>query len=243
MTRRTNARIAGFTFLFYIAVAFPSMVIFNRATNGEGMAAKLAGIAQHANDVRLSVVLSLAGCFSALVLAVTLYAITRDEDPDLAMLGLTCRVGEGLAGAVSIPATLGLLQLATATGPQSPDGAATQALAAFVLEQTPLVPAIFFAVGSTCFSWLLLRGRMIRRVGLARGRGVDPRRGVPAPAARRSAPRPDHPAHMASDGGVRDSARTVAAHQGRRCRPIALITSQHLEKAPGQGVGRLPETV
>ena len=161
MTRRTNARIAGFTFLFYIAVAFPSMVIFNRATNGEGMAAKLAGIAQHANDVRLSVVLSLAGCFSALVLAVTLYAITRDEDPDLAMLGLTCRLGEGLAGAVSIPATLGLLQLATATGPQSPDGAATQALAAFVLEQTPLVPAIFFAVGSTCFSWLLLRGRMI----------------------------------------------------------------------------------
>jgi hypothetical protein len=161
MTRRTNARIAGFTFLFYIAVAFPSMVIFNRATNGEGIAAKLAGIAQHANDVRLSVVLSLAGCFSALVLAVTLYAITRDEDPDLAMLGLTCRVGEGLAGAVSIPATLGLLQLATATGPPAPDGAATQALAAFVLEQTPLVSAIFFAVGSTCFSWLLLRGRMI----------------------------------------------------------------------------------
>jgi hypothetical protein len=161
MTRRTNARIAGFTFLFYIAVAFPGMVIFNRATNGEGMAAKLAGIAQHANDVRLSVVLSLAGCFSALVLAVTLYAITRDEDPDLAMLGLTCRVGEGLAGAVSIPATLGLLQLATATGPQAPDSAATHALAAFVLEQTPLVSAIFFAVGSTCFSWLLLRGRMI----------------------------------------------------------------------------------
>jgi len=92
---------------------------------------------------------------------VTLYALTRDEDPDLAMLGLTCRVGEGLAGAVSIPATLALLQLATATGPQAPDSAATQALAGFVLEQTPLVPAIFFAVGSTCFSWLLLRGRVI----------------------------------------------------------------------------------
>jgi hypothetical protein len=161
MTRRTNARIAGFTFLFYIAVAFPSMVIFNRATSGAGIAARLAGLAQHATDVRLAVLLSLAGCFSALVLAVTLHAITRDEDPDLAMLGLTCRVGEGLAGAVSIPATLGLLQLATATGPQAPDSPAIQALAAFVLEQTPLVSAIFFAVGSTCFSWLLLRGLMI----------------------------------------------------------------------------------
>lgn len=44
MTRRTNARIAGFTYLFYIAVAFPSMVLFNRATAGEGIAAKLAGL-------------------------------------------------------------------------------------------------------------------------------------------------------------------------------------------------------
>jgi len=161
MTRTTNARIAGFTFLFYIAVAFPSMVLFNRATSGEGLAAKLAGIAQHAPDLRLAVVLSLGGCFSALVLAVTLYAITRNEDPDLAMLGLMCRVGEGLIGAASIPATVALLQLTTATGPQAPDSAATQALAAFVLEQTPLVSALFFAVGSTLFAWLLLRGRMI----------------------------------------------------------------------------------
>jgi len=161
MTRTTNARIAGFTFLFYIAVAFPSMVLFNRATSGEGLAAKLAGIAQHAPDLRLAVVLSLGGCFSALVLAVTLYAITRNEDPDLAMLGLLCRVGEGLIGAASIPATVALLQRATATGPQAPDSAATQALAAFVLEQTPLVSALLFAVGSTLFAWLLLRGRMI----------------------------------------------------------------------------------
>jgi uncharacterized protein DUF4386 len=161
MTRTTNARLAGFTFLFYIAVAFPSMVLFNRATSGAGLPAKLAGIAQHATDLRLAVVLSLGGCFSALVLAVTLYAITRDEDPDLALLGLTCRVGEGLIGAASIPATVALLHLATATGPQAPDSAATQALAAFVLEQTPLVSALFFAVGSTLFSWLFLRRRMI----------------------------------------------------------------------------------
>ena len=167
MTRTTNARLAGFTFLFYIAVAFPSMVLFNRATSGTGLAAQLAGIARHAADLRLAVVLSLGGCFSALVLAVTLYAITRDEDPDLALLGLTCRVGEGLIGAASIPATVALLQLATATGQAAPDGAATQALAAFVLEQTPLVSALFFAVGSTLFSWLLLRGRAIP-IALAR---------------------------------------------------------------------------
>ncbi len=154
MTRKTNSRIAGFTYLFYIAVAFPSMVLFDRATSGEGMAAKLASMAQHATDVRVAVVLSLLGCFSAL-------AITREQDSDLAMLALTCRVAEGVTGAASIPATLGLLWLATATGANAPDAAATQALGAFVLQGSPLVAATFFAVGSTLFSWLLLRGRMI----------------------------------------------------------------------------------
>jgi hypothetical protein len=161
MTRTTNARVAGFTFLFYIAVGMTSLVVFGRATGGVGIAAKLSGLAQHATDVRVAVVLSLAGCFAALVLAVTLYAITRDQDPDLAMLALACRVGEGVSGAVSIPATLGLLWLATATGADAPDPVAAQALGAFLLQRTPFVAAMFFAVGSTLFSWLLLRGRMV----------------------------------------------------------------------------------
>jgi hypothetical protein len=161
MTRTTNARIAGFTYLFYIGVAFPDMLLMNRATAGSGTAAKLASIAQHATDIRISVVLTLLSGLSALVLAVTLYAVTRDEDADLAMLGLVCRVAEGVTGVVGIPATLGLLWLATATGPNAPDTAAAQSLAAFLLRSDPLVSATFFAVGSTAFCWLLLRGRMI----------------------------------------------------------------------------------
>lgn len=161
MTRTTNARIAGFTFLFYIAAGVSDMILFGRATGGEGMAARLAAIGQHATDVRLTVLLALLQGFSALVLAVTLYTIAREQDPDLAMLALTCRVGEGVTGAVSIPATLGLLWLATATGANAPDAAAARALGAFLLRRNPLVPATFFSVGSTLFSWLLLRGRMI----------------------------------------------------------------------------------
>jgi hypothetical protein len=56
MTRTTNARIAGFTYLFYIAVAFPATVLLTRATSGDGTAARLAGLARHATDVRLAVV-------------------------------------------------------------------------------------------------------------------------------------------------------------------------------------------
>jgi hypothetical protein len=161
MTRTTNARIAGFTYLFYIGVAFPDMLLMNRATAGSGTTARLASIAQHATDIRISVVLTLLSGLSALVLAVTLHGLTRDEDADLAMLGLVCRVVEGVTGVVGIPATLGLLWLATATGPNAPDTAAAQPLAAFLLRRDPLVGATFFAVGSTAFCWLLLRGRMI----------------------------------------------------------------------------------
>ena len=137
MTRTTNARIAGFTFLFYIAVGITSAVLMGGASGGEGVEAKLASIAQHATNVRITVLLDILQCFSALVLAVTLYAITREQDPDLAMLGLTCR------------------------GADAPNAEATQALGAFLLKGNVALTATFFAVGSTLFSWLLLRGRMI----------------------------------------------------------------------------------
>jgi hypothetical protein len=100
-SRRIYARVAGFTFLFYIAAGITSLTL-----GGETQAAD---------------VLSLLTSFSALVLGVTLYMITREQGPALAMLALTCRVLEAVSGEA----------------------------------------AIFFAVGSTIFSWLLLRGRMI----------------------------------------------------------------------------------
>ena len=162
MTRRTNARIAGVTFLVYIAATIASMVLFSRATSGEGVAAQLAGIAQHATDVRLTIVLGLLGNFCALVLAVTLYSITREQDPDLALLALTCRVAEGIAG-MDVSKTLGLLWLATTTDATALDAGAASALAAFFLkmEASFSASAAFFALGSMLFSWLLLRGRMI----------------------------------------------------------------------------------
>lgn len=161
MTRSTNARVAGVAYLLYIGVAFPSMLISGRATAGSDMSARLASMAQHAADVRLGAVLGLVGCMCALILAVTLYAVTRDEDRDVAMLGLTCRVAEGITGAVGIPATLALLSLAMAGSADASAMAGTQAVGALVLRQSSAVGAWFFAVGSTAFCWLLLRGRMI----------------------------------------------------------------------------------
>ena len=165
MTRMTNARLAGFMYLFYIATALPSMLLFERVVSPEGIAAKLASVAQHAPEVRVVVVLSLVTCFAAPLLAVGLYGITRDQDHDLAVLALSCRVGEGVLGAIPTAAILGLLWLATAkTGPGAPDPAAAHVLAAFLLkvrDWLTIISGTFFAVGSTVFSWLLLRGRVV----------------------------------------------------------------------------------
>jgi hypothetical protein len=163
MTRATNSRIAGVTFLLYIAAGITSMIIFGRATHGSGIAEKLASIAQHSTAAGVVFVLGLIQSFCALVLGVTLYAITRDQDADVAMLGLTFRVGEGLIGG-SIPTSMALLWLATASGANAPDSAGARTLGAFLLQAGAwgtVTAATFFAVGSTFFSWLLLRGRMI----------------------------------------------------------------------------------
>jgi hypothetical protein len=115
--------------------------------------------------VRLAMLLTLLECLSSLVLAVTLYGITRDEDHELAMLGLVCRVAEGVLGSVNnIPSYLGLLWLAKAgTGTGASDVPTIDALRAFLMLPGPAVPmgAVFFAVGTLIFSSLLLRGRIV----------------------------------------------------------------------------------
>jgi hypothetical protein len=166
MTRNANARIAGFTFLFYIVVGISSMIVFGRASSGTGIDARLVSIAQHATAVRFDFILGLLESFSAIVLGVTLYAITREQDQDVAMAGLVFRIGEGLIG-ISLPIPLALLWLATATGANAPDPASAHAIGTFLQRLggwKALTSATFFAVGSLCFSWLLLRGRMIPAV-------------------------------------------------------------------------------
>jgi len=77
-TRMTYARVAGFTFLFYIAAGIAGLAL-TRQTNVTG-------------------VLSLFTSLSALVLGVTLYAITHEQGPALALLALTCRIVEAVSG-------------------------------------------------------------------------------------------------------------------------------------------------
>jgi hypothetical protein len=119
VTRTTAARVAGFACLFYIVVGISSMAGVFR-----GPAAPLATYAQNA---------------SAVILALTLFVVTRVEQPVVAAAGMIFRLAEGALG----PA----LDLSGITIPKA-----------------TLVDATLFAVGSTFFCWLLLRGRMLPRV-------------------------------------------------------------------------------
>jgi hypothetical protein len=101
---QTYARVAGFTFLFYIVAGISGMFL--------------------PDQPGVSDVIYLLTAFSALVLGVTLYALTRAHGPVLALLAMLCRVAEALSGEAALS-------------------------------------AIFFAVGSLLFCWLLLRGRLI----------------------------------------------------------------------------------
>jgi hypothetical protein len=160
----TSARVAGFTFLAYIGVAFPSMVLLTRATNATGTTAQLARIAEHAGDVRISIVLGLLSCFAAVVLAVALWGFTRDADPELATFVLVSRVGEGVLGAVGIPTQLAVLALATGSpSTAGMDPAVRETIASQLLmpAQSTMLGAPFFAIGSLAFAVLLVRRRLV----------------------------------------------------------------------------------
>jgi hypothetical protein len=76
MTRATNAKVAGVANLVYLAAGIGSMAARDQP---------------HAQ-----VVLDAVTALCALVLGVTYYAFTRDEDREIAMIGLGCRVIEAV---------------------------------------------------------------------------------------------------------------------------------------------------
>ena len=79
MTRTANARTAGTAYLLYFIAGIGSLAV---ASSMPGLRAVLVAFTP----------------FCALALGVTLYALTRDVDRDLAMLAMVCRVVEAGGG-------------------------------------------------------------------------------------------------------------------------------------------------
>jgi len=163
MTRTTTSRVAGFTFLAYIVLGILAMILLGKAVKGDDIVAQLASINQHAFVLRTALVLDLLCAFAAIILGVTLYALTREQNPVVSMFGLVCRGAEGIVAGVSLQRSIGLLWVSKAVATDTSNTEATNAIGAYLLgaNWSSLVAATFFAAGSTAFAWLFLSGRMI----------------------------------------------------------------------------------
>jgi hypothetical protein len=160
------ARLAGFTFLIYIVTSIISMVLHGQATGGaEGTAAKLESIAQNAYLVRVDILLTLLCAAYAVILAVLLYSLTRDENPHLAMIALCCRFSEGFILVLAPVISLGQLSVASmSVSASAADVSASNALGVLALkigDWSGIMGAICFSAGSLIYSYLFLRSRRI----------------------------------------------------------------------------------
>src|SRR5688572_9279570 len=115
MTLRSNARVAGITFISYIIFGLTSLYLSTKVTGGaDGTTAILARMAENISLMRLTIFLTLLSAACAMILTVTLYALTRDADRDLARMGMCCRLAEAVIIVAAPLITLSLMSVATA---------------------------------------------------------------------------------------------------------------------------------
>ena len=135
------------------------MILSRQVMSGaEGVATKLASIAQNASLVRVDILLTLLQAACALILAVSLYALTRHVDRDLAVIALCCRVTEGVIAVISTCKSLALLTVAMeSTVAGGADAAATNTIADLLFKMeswTLFTSGSCFALGSTIYRCL-----------------------------------------------------------------------------------------
>ncbi|HMW37746.1 MAG TPA: DUF4386 domain-containing protein [bacterium] len=162
MTRRTNARVAGAAFLLYIIIGIAMMMIAG-VTTADEITQRMILMAEHAARIRINFLLTFVVIIVAVTLAITQYAITRDEDQDIARLGLAFRLAESFLGVLGMTATLSLLWLSSSDQVVT-SNAAVQTFASIlqkIRQWNVTIAATLFAIGSLFFCGLMLRGKMI----------------------------------------------------------------------------------
>lgn len=158
MSSAISARVAGFTLLVYIAAGIASLVLTQAAGSGGDVESNLSSTAENVTLLRYAALLDLLCAFSALTLAVTLYALTSGHGATVAMLAMVCRVVEGVLVTASLSDNLGILWLA---GEPAERSGAVRVLASYLMRSEVALTSTFFAAGSLLFAWLFLRGRLI----------------------------------------------------------------------------------
>jgi hypothetical protein len=148
-------------FLFYIANGIGEMVLSRRIQHGADAAAILANIAQHVQLARFTTFLIFLTGIDAILLGLGLYAITRDLEPNLAILAFAFRVAEGVNGAMAADQHATLVEFATRCSGAADRAAVNVAGTSLLYGGGMTIGATLFACGSTIFAYLILRGRIL----------------------------------------------------------------------------------
>ena len=164
MTRRADARIAGYAYLGYIVFTMSSTMLFGRATAGAGTSETLSTLGRMLWIARVTVLLDLLQMVCALLLAATLYRLVRAVDPTIALIAMLFRVGEGLLGALPLLSKLELMRLAMKPVTGLSEGSSYLSAGTEMLHRPDDGFSQFcFVVGGFLFASLFLRGRLIPR--------------------------------------------------------------------------------
>ena len=152
------ARFAGFLYLFILAAFVAPML----SLGSIGVAGDFARTAQNATDAellyRLSLASQLIGAVAVILLAWVLWVLLRRVNPELAMLALVFRAGEGIL--IGPNMAIKFAQLANYTGPRD---AATHAVLRGEYVASFNIYLIYWGVGSAIFFWLFYRSRFVPR--------------------------------------------------------------------------------
>ena len=160
MTLKANSRLAGATFLLYIVIGLTSLYLSTQAIEGqEGTTQKLASMAGHESNMQVVILLNLLSALCALILAVTLYALTRDSDRDLAMMGMCCRLAEGIIIVAGVLVIFAMLSVGSDKAPA--EGNALGNMLLKIESSTGILAATCFSLGSTFYTYLFLRAKTI----------------------------------------------------------------------------------
>lgn len=160
-------RVAGLMYLVVFATYIGGMVLFDSAV-GPDMGDTLTNMAAQPFEIRASVLLKLFSKLATVVLAVMLFATLKRVDFNLALLGLSFRLGEAFIAGIAEMSSLFLLSIGQAyTSTGAADPAFFHTLGSLFTqfdEWGYTTAATFFVVGNLAFYTLFFKARSIPRL-------------------------------------------------------------------------------
>ena len=157
MNEKTDARLAGFLFLWLIVAGIGGMFLMTVVTRGGTFAEKAQRITEWEHVYRTALVIELSASMSAVLLAFVLYVMLRPVGELLARFAMYWRFGEAIIGTIGVLAGFVKLRLYLSGGEASLE------LVRFASSTTVLVSATFFSIGSALFYRLFARSQYLPR--------------------------------------------------------------------------------